>query len=322
MNLFIDKDSRFRGLTLKVGAFVVVGLIASASLLAVLAERQGFFQARTELLAESPTGADLRPGMAVKLSGFKIGEVRSVSLNEQARVDVLMRIEDRYLRWIKADSFVSVAREGLIGDSHLAITGGSPKLPPVQEGDVLDFQQTPGLADIAQDLRARALPVIDGMTEVLAFLNDPDGDFRRTTANLRVLSAELRETRKQVDKLLDGMDTVAREDVRRTLANVDETLATIEKETVDLARRSDHSLEKLDAATASATEAADAATRAIESASPRADRLLENADAAVRETRQAIDGASRRWPFRGGKLPPETPTTTTTPGAAEAAPAP
>src|SRR3990167_6257913 len=141
MSLFTDKDPRFKRLATKVGTFVVIGIVACAALLFVLADRQGFFQPKTLLLAESPTGADLRPCMAVKLSGFKIGEVRSVSLNEHAHVDVLMRIEDRYLRWIKADSFVSVAREGLIGDSHLAITGGSAKLPPVREGDTLNFVQ-------------------------------------------------------------------------------------------------------------------------------------------------------------------------------------
>lgn len=304
MKLFIDKDSRFRGLALKVGLFVVTGAIASLTLLFLLADRQGFFEAKSDLVTESPTGADLRPGMPVKLSGFKIGQVRQVSLNEDARVNVVMRIEDRYLRWIRADSRVSVSREGLIGDSFLSITGGNPESPALQEGDIVAFEQTPGLADIAQDLRARALPVIDGMTRLLDFLNQPDGDFRQSVAGLRALTGELRETRRRLDRLLDDADTLAREDLRRSLARLDGTLANLEKQTTVLAARAEASLGKLDEASGSARQAADAAARSLDSASPRLDRLLDDADTAVRESRQLIDGARKRWLFRGGELPP------------------
>lgn len=304
MNLFIDKDSRFRGLAFKVGVFVVIGALASLALLFVLADRQGYFEAKSDLLTESPTGADLRPGMAVKLSGFKIGQVRRVSLNEQGRVDVLMRIEDRYLHWIRADSRASVSREGLIGDSYLSVTGGDPKFPALKDGDVLTFEQTPGLADIAQDLRARALPVIEGMTTLLDFLNQPEGDFRQSMANLRKLSGELRETRGRLDRLLDEVDAIAREDLRRSLVQLDASLSNLERQTTLLSERAGTSLAKLDEATGSARELADSARQRLDSASPRLERLIEDADSAVRESRRVIDGARRRWLFRGGEMPP------------------
>lgn len=289
MSLFAETDPRFRGLPLKVLAFVLLGIAASSMLLFTLAARQGYFQPKTELRLEAASGSGLAPGMAVKLSGFKIGEVRSVALNERAQVDVVLRIEDRHLRWLKADSRAYVAREGLIGDSFLAVTGGSAQLAPLRQGESLLFEENPALADIAADLRSRTLPVIDGMTELLGYLNRPDGDFRVAFANLRALSGELRETRRQLDRLLADLDRLAREDGPRTLG-------TIDSEVRAMSARVDASLTQLD-------EASRRAAGAIDSASPRLDRLLEDADAAARDARKLMDGASKRWLFRGGRSP-------------------
>ncbi|MFZ5723754.1 MAG: MlaD family protein [Pseudomonadota bacterium] len=296
MSLFRDADPRFQGLDLKIAVFAVLGALAGIGLIVMLAIQQGYFSAHTELHVEVPTGSDLRPGMAVKLSGFKIGDVRSVALNEQARVDVLIRIEDRYMKWIKADSIVSSAREGLIGDPYLTVSSGNPSLSSLRAGEALFYKPSPALADIAQDVRNRILPVIDGTTATLNYLNDPKGDFRSAMGDLRALAAELRETRRQVDRLLANVDALAREDVPRTLANTDRTLSTLDREVTEMSERTDASLAKLDEATTTAA-------RAIESAAPKVDRLLENTDAAVRDSRKLMDGASRRWPFRGGREP-------------------
>lgn len=310
MTLFRESDPRFQGLSAKVALFVVLGLAAAIGLVVALAVQQGYFTAKTELYFEAPTGIDLRSGMAVKLSGFKIGEVRSVALNEAARVDVLMRIEDQYLKWIKADSVASIAREGLIGDSYIVITSGDPALPSLQAGERIVYEPTPALADIAADLRVRTLPVIEGVTKMLQYFNDPKGDFRASMTELRKLVSEFRETRRSLDTLLADLDTVAREDVTRTLANTDRTLASIEKDVSAISTRTDQSLAKLDEATASAKEAADTATKAIDSASPRIDRLLDTSNKAVRDGRKLINGASKRWPFRGGEVPADEEETT------------
>lgn len=178
MTLLRDNDPRFRGLPVKVALFVLLGVGLVAGVLVMLARAQGYFEPKTPVAFEAPSGTDLRVGMPVKLSGFKIGQVSSIALNERARVDVTMRIEDRYMQWVKADSLVSIGRDGLIGDSHLDLQPGNPRLPQLAAGETLVFEVTPGLADIAADVRARTLPVIDGMNRLLADMNDPKGDLR------------------------------------------------------------------------------------------------------------------------------------------------
>ncbi|MFZ5697139.1 MAG: MlaD family protein [Pseudomonadota bacterium] len=315
MTLLRDADPRFRRLNAKVAVFVLLGLLASAGLLLLLAWEQGYFATKSEILLEAPTGTDLRPGMAVKLSGFKIGEVSRVELNGVARVDVRMLIEDKYLQWIKADSLVSVAREGLIGDSHLEIRSGNPALASLRGGDALMFEPTPALSDIAADLRARALPVIDGSIQLLDYLNDPQGDFRGTMAELRKLTTELRATRKGIDQLVADVDALARDDIKRTLRNADHTLLAFEQQMTAISERTDRSLTQFDATTASARQTAEAVSRAIETAVPKVNRLLDNTDAAVRDGRKLMDGAGKRWPFKGGKAPDDAVQVEAAPGA-------
>lgn len=307
MTLFQDADPRFQGLNKKVFIFVAIAVVASLAMVITQAAKQGFFSAKTTLLLEAPTGVDLRPGMDVKLSGFKIGSVSTVDLNENARVDLQLRIEDEYMKWIKPDSLVSIAREGLIGDSYLMITAGSEALAPLGEGDAVKFEGTPGFADLAQDLRNRILPIIDGVTTMLNTLNDPKGDFRGTMHEVHKMTADLHETRRRVDTLLASLDNVAAKEVP-------ETLASVEKELNALTVRADESLSKLDGTLLSAQSAADEAAKtaksaasAIDTASPRVNRMLDEAGTAVRESRQLIDGASKRWPFKGGTMPDEAP---------------
>jgi hypothetical protein len=64
---------------------------------------------------------------------------------------------------------------------------------------------------------------------------------------------------------------------------------------------------RVDASLAQLDEVSRRAAGAIDSASPRLDRLLEDADAAARDARKLMDGASKRWLFRGGRSPDAPP---------------
>jgi phospholipid/cholesterol/gamma-HCH transport system substrate-binding protein len=304
MTLLRDTDARFAHLPLKVGVFGAIALGIALALLLALAGSKGYFAAKTQLHFEAPSGAELRRGMAVKLSGFTIGQVNSIALNEAARVDVGIKVEDDYMRWIKADSVVSVAREGLIGNSYLVVTVGNDALDPLPAGGSLVFVPTPDLADIANDLRARMLPIIDGMNEFVAWANDPQGDLRSSAGEFRRLAAELRQSRQQVGQLIGNLDKAVSKDLVQTLATAERAMAELERELPALAERTEQSLDRLDEATSSAKGAADTATRAIESASPRLDRLLDETDEVVREGQAAVNAARKRWPFSGGDAPP------------------
>lgn len=329
-------DPRFQRLGLKLGLFIGAALLLCVAFLGAMAVRQGYFSPKTPVHFQADSGTDLRPGMAVKLSGFKIGEVRTVELNQQARVDVEMQIENRYLQWIKGDSVAMLAREGMIGDSFISISSGNPALPALAPEDRLRFVAGSSMGDIAIDVRNRVVPVIDELHGFLKYMNDPKGDVRGTFRELHALSQQLQQTRKQVDAALASVDRLAGQDVpatlaatRSSLAHADASLAELEKAVPALNAQATASLQKMDAATTAATEAATRATRLMDDTQPRMDRTLSEAEALLRDSRSAINAARTRWPFKGPDLAPvpvvepaATPATPATPAAAPAAAAP
>lgn len=311
MNRPPSTDPRFQRLGLKLGLFIGLGLVLGLGLLLGMAVRQGYFSPKTPVFFIAESGTDLRAGMAVKLSGFKIGTVRRVDLNEAARVDVEMAIEDRYMKWVKRDSLATLAREGMIGDSFISLTRGNPDLPALTREERLHFELGRGLADIAQDVRNRVVPVIDEMHALLKYANDPKGDVRKGFAHFNQLTGELRETRRKVDTALAGIDQLSREDApatlaatRQTLERADASLRELEAAIPALRAQATTTLQSLNDTATSATRTATETERLLKDTEPRLVRVLGETEALMRDGRAAINAARTRWPFKGPDLAP------------------
>ncbi|HET8730887.1 MAG TPA: MlaD family protein [Moraxellaceae bacterium] len=313
MSLPTINDPRFQRLGLKLALFVGAGVLLVLAITLTMAVRQGYFSPKTRVRFLAESGTDLRPGMAVKLSGFKIGEVSTVELNQQARVDVEMQIETRYLKWIKRDSVATLAREGMIGDSFISVSSGTPALPPLSTDERLRFVAGSSLGDIAIDVRNRVIPVIDELHRFLSYTNDPKGDIRASFRALHELAVQLQQTRKEVDATLVAVNQLARDDApatlaqtRATLERADASLAALEKSLPELSAQASRSLTQLDAATGAATTAATQAGDVMKDAGPRLDRTLVEAEALLRESRAAVSAARGHWPFKGADPVPAT----------------
>ncbi|BCL75173.1 mce related protein [Jeongeupia sp. HS-3] len=310
MQLLKDGDARFRWLGLRVGAFVLVGAGVALTLLVLLGLRQGYFVPKAQLHFVAEHGAGLTPGMQVRLSGFKIGVVDAVSLNDQAKVDVDLLVEARYTKWIKPDSMAILQQDGLIGDHYIEIAGGSPNQAPVKDGAKLAFAPALGLSEIALDLRQRVVPIIDSMQTTLDVVNDPDGDLRQTLANVRGLTGELRQTRASVDQLLVNLNALSQRDLPAVTQRGEQALARVDAIAAELQGRLPGMLTKLDGTLLHASRAASEAEammtttrRAVDAAAPRLPSLLRNGDAVLQTSRDALDGASQSWPLNQW-LPP------------------
>jgi phospholipid/cholesterol/gamma-HCH transport system substrate-binding protein len=311
MSLPAVADTRFRYLGLKLGLFVGVGLLLGAGLLMALAVRQGYFSPKSPVYFEASSGSDLRPGMAVKLSGFKIGEVHRVDLNQWAKVDVEMQIEDRYMKWIKADSIATLAREGMIGDSFISITSGNTALPALRPEEKLRFAMSSSLGDIALDVRNRVVPVIDELHGFLHYANDPKGDIRGSFSELHKLTVELHDTRRQLYAALKQVDHLVATDMpatlnqtRSTLLRADASLQQLEKTIPVLTTQAGQSLQALSQASDKAGEVAAKAGKLLDETAPRLNSTLVGADGLMRDSRAAVNAARSHWPFKGPELSP------------------
>ncbi|MDR3412113.1 MAG: MlaD family protein [Formivibrio sp.] len=304
MNLLKDTDPRFRFLGWRVVFFGAAVLIVLLGLAFGIALKQGMFVSKTRLNLIAEHGAGFAPGMQVRFSGFRIGVVDKVALNEQAKVNVDLLIESRYMKWIKTDTTAQMLQDGLMGDYYLEMIGGSPMLPPAKEGDRINFAPAQSLADIAHDLKNRTIPIIDSVQATLDYVNDPKGDVRQTVANVHELTAELRETRARMDQLLSRVDGLANQEVRATLNNASRVLARADNTVADVQGRLplilDHvasSVSSLDATARNASAMAATLRNALDEAAPRLPGIVRNTDELVRDSRDTLQGLQQSWPL-------------------------
>lgn len=304
MKLLKDTDPRFRFLNLRVILFTATVLFVLIALAMGVAVKQGIFVSKTRLHFIAEHGAGFAPGMQVRFSGFRIGVVDKVSLTEDAKVDVEFLVESQYIKWIKPDSTAQMLQDGLMGDYYLEMMGGSPNIPPVAEGDKVNFAPAQSLADIAHDLKNRTIPIIDSVQTTLDYVNDPKGDIQQTMANVRQLTAELRETRVSVDQLLRRVDGLADKEVRATIDQAGRLLIRADSVASEVQSRLPMVLDSAASSMASlevtAREASAMATTlrsALDESAPRLPSLIRNGDDLVRDSRDTLQGLQQSWPL-------------------------
>lgn len=304
MKLLRDTDPRFRFLNLRVILFAATVLFVLIALAVGVAVKQGMFVSKTRLHFIAEHGAGFAPGMQVRFSGFRIGVVDQVSLTEDAKVNVEFLVESQYTKWIKPDSTAQMLQDGLMGDYYLEMMGGSPNIPPVSEGDKVNFAPAQSLADIAHDLKNRTIPIIDSVQTTLDYVNDPKGDIQQTLANVRQLTAELRETRVSVDQLLRRVDGLADKEVRDAVSQANQLLTRADAMASEVQSRLPGMLDNAASGMASlevtvreASAMAAVLRGAVDESAPRLPSLIRNGDDLVRDSRDALQGLQQSWPL-------------------------
>jgi phospholipid/cholesterol/gamma-HCH transport system substrate-binding protein len=196
-------------------------------------------------------------------------------------------------------------QEGLIGDSVIDVSVGSPGAPPLEEDQTLPFQEEESLTDIALGMRESVEEVLAEVRATVAYVNDPKGEVKRTLANVERLTAGLEETRRNADRLiLAGID-----DAERVGALVDNLSAMADNLSVaadNVSRRIPALLDRVEGTLANVETTSQEFRKAAEAAAPRVTPLLLEAEELVADTDDVVEGVKRMWPFRkhipaGGK---------------------
>jgi phospholipid/cholesterol/gamma-HCH transport system substrate-binding protein len=224
MSLMKEADPRFVRLERKVGLFVLVACTAVVVIVVFAAAQQGLLVPKTNLTFTAEGGKDLREGMAVKFSGFRIGKVKKLSLRAWAEVAVTISIDKHYMKWIRSDSKAILVQETILAEPIIEITPGSPMATAIPENGAIPFERRVGLNDMLAEL--------DGIKQLL-------NDVRRagigeTLLNARRMSDQMLVSVAQLDVVLDSaqqtltkMDSVA-DHAGATIRNTDDAVKELD----------------------------------------------------------------------------------------------
>jgi phospholipid/cholesterol/gamma-HCH transport system substrate-binding protein len=307
-------DSRFRNLERKVGLFVLCALIGILGVILFIVMENDLFKATYNVVLTSPKGTGFSPGMPIKLSGFRIGRVKSITLNDSAAVDVVLQIDKKYRKWLRKDSIARLIKEGMIGDYIIEISSGtSSELIP--DNGTIALGKTKALDELAEEIADKVKPVLMDIRDIIAYINGQDGDLKQSLHKLNTFAGNLEKSRQNADQLMN--------ETRKTIDNTSrkfDILLTKSGNRLDQAgpvlQKIDSSLERIDGELPSLLTKLDKSLTNLESLSgqlrstssetlPRVPQLLDKTEGVIDQGEFVLEGVKWIWPF-SNLLPQES----------------
>lgn len=292
-----ETDPRFLKLTGKVGLFFIIAAAGIIATVVSIGIERGIFTAKYRINFTVDKGTGFFEGMPVKLSGFKIGKIDSMSLDEHAKVKVTLLISKKYNKWIRQDSKAILTKEGFIGEGVIDISVGSANKPVIGDGGVIQNEKARGLDEIAEEMR----PVIGEIKGIITYINDPKGDIKQTLANLKTLSSGLNATKENADKLLKNADSNisgVSSNVSKTLKNVDSLVSNVDKTVSSMNDKINPVIDKLNRTMDNAEKTTANLKDAVEKAAPKVPPLLNKGEDALSDTSEVVKSLKQIWPIR------------------------
>lgn len=200
-------DSNKRMIT--VGVFVLLGIVIFVAAVLTLGGQKKTFEAKSALRAVFKDINGLQAGNNVWFSGVKVGTVKNISFTPDSKVEVVMNIETKAMKYIKKDAKAKISSEGLIGNKIVVIYDGNLQSPPVRENDVLTVddgsstdqmmetlqQNNKNLLDITSNIKTITERLMNGQGSAGKIISDDKmaNDLQAAITGLKLASAQVQK---------------------------------------------------------------------------------------------------------------------------------
>ena len=197
-----------------VGLFILVGLVLLVAVVLTLGGQKKTFAKSINVKAIFDDVSGLQPGNNIWLAGVKIGTVKSIEFDSNAKVVVTLGILSSTRQYLHKDAKAKIGSESLIGNKIIVLTEGTKQAPLIQPGDILGIQTTinteemmntlqdnnKNLLAITSDLKLISQQLVSGKGSLGKLLQDETlintlqtsaGSLRGATANAQKFSADL-----------------------------------------------------------------------------------------------------------------------------------
>lgn len=220
---------------LKVGLFVIVTSLLVILGILFMAYKKGLFQAEETYHLASKTGSGLTVGMPLMFSGFKIGKVVNLELNEQGIVVVTIRVPSQHKKWLRKDSRF-ILEKPLIGSPQLKVVTDNMDSPLLSSQEVPTIYEVDDINDAIkkfQPIIEKVTLITDHIERITASLADPQGDMSKILRHSGQVTEALAQKKGLIDFIIGEKESI--EAVHATLRNA----RTISEQVSGLLKKTD-----------------------------------------------------------------------------------
>lgn len=294
---------RFPGMRRRISLFLVVAVLGLAGAVLLVAWKQGAFVRHTSIYFYADDVIGINKGMTVRLFGLPVGSVQRLEITGRG-VQVELSIISDYLPSLTKGSHARLTREGYIGAaSILLVPGNDPKgsREPLAQGDVIGYVPNRGVAELVDDIKNQLAPVVAELRRMIADLNRPEGDFRKSLQGASVVLQQLPETNRELRQLMRDTDravTAVGGRAEAALAVTQRVGARVENELPELTRKLGATLDSISAAATEIRGATQRNGEALHQVLSQAPALMRDGGQLVRDGQEVVGAAKNSWLIR------------------------
>lgn len=196
----------------KLGIFVLSGTILLIVTLYLIGTKQNLFNKTFSVYVKFHDVNGLIAGNNIRFAGIAIGTVKSVTIETDSTVMVEMVIREDALRYIRKKSLAEIGSDGLMGNKLINISTPDPNSPFIQAGDTILSMQV-----VATD-------------DMMRTLNTTNENVLVITSDLKKITGKIINSSPMWELLADSL---AADNVRRTLRNIETVSTTAGRMTAD-----------------------------------------------------------------------------------------
>jgi len=307
----IPKNLQFRvGLLIGLSVVIAVGFVFF-----VLYARGTFDQTqRLVLIADNAEGVTI--GMDLTFSGFPIGRVRRITLRDDGKARILVRVPLEDARWLRTTTIFTLER-GIVGAPKIRAFSANLNDPLLANG-----AERPVLRGDATEEIPRMVASLRALLENLQNMTGPGGSVQASLDNVRAVTERMAGKQGALDALLGSDDakkaTQALDRVNALLSSLggvsqrlDATIARADARVLGQGGLVDGAQQAVTQANAALGEVrdnlkrvekiladAEAVSGNAKAATAELGALRAEVDASLRKVSSLIDEINRKWPFQ------------------------
>lgn len=229
----------------KVGLFVFLSVSMLSLGLFYLAVGKGVFETMHTFTLSSKNGDGFTAGMPVVFSGFNIGTVDELELNDKGIVLIKVKIPDRHFRWIRADSSFILYRP-LIGSARIVVNTANLQSPPLDPHNIPDVTTVNDINDTIariEPVLKKVTDIADNVERLTRTLSDPKGNLNLTLRHAEHITSNLASKKSLAEMAVSDKESIhSLHDSLRKLKDITSNIDRILMKVDRLAEKADDQL--------------------------------------------------------------------------------
>ena len=121
----------------KVGLFVIAGIIFLVFTLYMIGKNRNLFGSTFTIRALVSNVNGLVPGNNVRFKGIDVGTVKTIKVENDTAISIVMTIDKSIKRYLKKNAIASIGTDGLMGNKLININSQDGEALLIEEGDVI-----------------------------------------------------------------------------------------------------------------------------------------------------------------------------------------